>query len=173
MKSVWEQWEKEGKLDDILLLVKRWRGQGAEMSEIADKLHIAQSTLYKYQAEHSEFAEALKVGKEIMDATVENSLFKECVGYEYEETTTITTAIIDKKTGQPSNLERVERRTTKKYARPSATSIAYYLNNRVPEHWKNKVYYDKVYYDGEADDGILPKLLGAMLDAKNERDSDA
>ena len=74
-----------------------------------------------------------------MDSKVEDSLLKECTGYEYEETTTVTTAIIDKKTGQVSTLERVEKRTTKKYARPSITAIAYYLNNRTPENWKNRV----------------------------------
>ena len=74
-----------------------------------------------------------------MNSKVEDSLLRECVGYEYEETTTTTTAIIDKKTGQVSSLEKVEKKTTKKYARPSITAIAYYLNNRLPENWKNRV----------------------------------
>lgn len=139
MKSYYESWRKNGQLAEILDFIREWRSNGAQLDEIAKKLNISRATLFEYQSRYPDFADALKTGETIMNSKVEDSLLRECVGYEYEETTTTTTAIIDKKTGQVSSLEKVEKKTTKKYARPSITAIAYYLNNRLPENWKNRV----------------------------------
>lgn len=167
MKSIYKEWIESGELENILTLVTKWRGEGAELDDIADKLGIHRSTLFDYQKKYKDFADALKRGKEIMDGEVENSLIKECVGYFYDETTTTTTAIVDKRTGEITDLEKVETRKVHKYARPSATAIAYYLNNREPKKWKNKVI-----FDGENDNGLLPKLLGAINGTKSERNTD-
>lgn len=160
-KNIYEEWKKSGELENILILVAKWRRDGAEINEIADKLGVSRTTVFKYQNDYPDFADALKKGKEIVDSEVENSLIKECIGYTYEETTTTTTAIVDKETGQITSLERIETRKFTKYARPSPTAIAYYLNNRLPSKWKNKVV-----VDAENDNGILPKLLEAMNNGK-------
>ncbi len=139
MKSFYTNWKREGRLEEILGMIRQWRADGAPLDEIAKKLGISRATFFEYQNKYADFSDALKTGERIMDGKVEDSLLKECVGYEYEETTTTTTAIIDKKTGQVSSLEKVEKRTTKRYARPSITAIAYYLNNRLPDSWKNRV----------------------------------
>lgn len=139
MRDVYKEWESEGRIDTVLMLVKKWREDGAGLDEIASKLNISRTTLFKYQKEHSDFSDALKRGKEIVDSEVENSLKKECIGYTYEETTTTTTAIINERTGEITDLKRVETKTTRRYARPSPTAIAYYLNNRLPEKWKNRI----------------------------------
>jgi len=166
-KCIYKKWLEEGKLENILTLVTKWRGEGAEINEIAEKLGIAEATVYDYQNKFPEFAEALKKGKEIMDGEVEKSLIKECVGYYYEETITTTTAIVDKVTGEITALEKVETKTNKRYARPSTTAIAYYLNNRLPKKWKNKVIFDS------EDNGLMPKLLEAIRDEKTGRDVDS
>lgn len=139
MRDLYRDWVKNGELENILLLVKKWREDGAGLDEIAEKLKISRTTLFKYQNDHADFADALKRGREIVDTEVENSLKKECVGYYYDETVTTTTAIIDETTGAITNLKRVETKTFKKYARPSPTAIAYYLNNRLPDKWRNRV----------------------------------
>lgn len=167
-KSIYREWQDSGILDDVLKKVRDWRGEGAELDEIAKKLGIGRATLFDYQKRHPDFADALKIGREIMDSKVEDSLLKECVGYQYEETTTTTVAIINKKTGQVTDLEKVEKRTTKRWARPSPVAIAYYLNNRKPKEWKNKVV-----FDGDDDNGILPKLLEAMNELKDRRTAES
>lgn len=139
LKSYYDTWKKDGVLPEVLDMIKGWRADGAQLDEIAKKLNISRATLFDYQNKYSDFSDALKTGGMIMDGKVEDSLLKECAGYEYEETTTTTTAIIDKKTGRVSSLEKVEKRTTKKYARPSITAIIYYLNNRIPDKWKNRI----------------------------------
>lgn len=161
-KSIYDKWQEDGQLENVLVLMKKWRGEGAELNEIADKLQISRTTLFDYQAKYSDIADALKTGKEVMDGKVENSLIKECIGYVYEETTTTTTAIIDKKTGQPTQLEKIEKRTTKRYARPNISAIAYYLNNRVPSKWKNRMIVDT-----DDENGILPKLIEALNESKD------
>ena len=85
------------------------------------------------------------------------------MGYYYDETTTIRTAIIDKATGQITDLERIETKTTKRYARPAIGAIAYFLNNRDPQNWKNKVT-----VDGENDNGILKNLIEAIKQEQGE-----
>lgn len=161
MRDVYKQWEKEGRLNDVLVLVKKWREEGAGLDEIAEKLNISRTTLFKYQKEHSNFADALKRGKEILDAEVENSLKKECIGYTYEEKITTTTAVIDKRTGEITDLNKVETKVITKYARPSLSAIAYYLNNRVPSKWKNRMVFDT-----DDENGLLPKLIEALNESK-------
>lgn len=60
---------------------------GATDLEIADFFEIAESTLYLWKKEHTEFSEAIKRGKLTADAEVANSLFKRANGYQYDEVT--------------------------------------------------------------------------------------
>ena len=60
---------------------------GATDAEIADFFEIAESTLYLWKQEHTEFSEAIKRGKITADAEVANSLFKRANGYQYDEVT--------------------------------------------------------------------------------------
>ena len=167
MKSYYKEWLDSGQLKHILMLVQKWRGEGAGIDEIAEKLGVTRATVFEYQKKYSDFADALKKGKEIQDGEVENSLIKECIGYYYDETTTTTTAIIDKATGEITNLQKVETKTIKRYARPNTSSIAYYLNNKIPNKWKNRVV-----FDGDNDDGILPKLIEALNESKDRQSAD-
>ena len=169
MRDVYKDWESEGKLQSILLLVRKWREDGAGLDEIADKLDISRTTLFKYQKEHPDFADALKRGREIVDSEVENSLKKECIGYMYEETTTTTTAIINELTGEITDLKKVETKTTKKYARPSVTAIAYYLNNRLPNKWKNRVV--TVLEDENNDDKTIKEMEQYFADKRRSQRS--
>lgn len=69
-KSKWEQ------VKDKLISVEGWAREGLTNEQIARKLGINPDTLYKYQNKYSEFADALKKGKEIVDYEVENALLK-------------------------------------------------------------------------------------------------
>lgn len=169
MRDVYKDWEAEGRVDTVLMLVKKWREDGAGLDEIAEKLNISRTTLFKYQKEHADFADALKRGKEIIDSEVENSLKKECIGYTYEETTTTTTAIINERTGEITDLKRVETKTTKRYARPSVSAIAYYLNNRLPNKWKNRVV--TVLEDENSDDETVKEMEQYFADKRRSKES--
>lgn len=152
MKSFYENWTKDGELDNVLLLIKKWRGDGATLDEIADKLGMSRSTLFDYKNMYPDFSDALKKGKEIIDAEIESSLKKECLGYVAEDVITTTTAIVDERTGEITNLKKIETKTTKKYIRPSITAIAYYLNNRVSDKWHNKIFVNAEIEQGVVDE---------------------
>ena len=69
-KSKWE--DIKGKL----ILVEGWAREGLTDEQIANNLGISTSTFYEYKKNYSEFSEALKKGKEIVDFEVENALLK-------------------------------------------------------------------------------------------------
>lgn len=56
---------------------------GATDFEVAQALGVCVRTLYRWKAEHSDFCQALKIGKEAADDRVERSLYNRAVGYDY------------------------------------------------------------------------------------------
>ena len=56
--------------------IAQWCREGAIDKDIAIKLGIAESTLYKYKLEFTEFSEALTCNKEVANAHVEQALYK-------------------------------------------------------------------------------------------------
>lgn len=50
------------KVEPYLELIEGWTRDGLVMSQIAEKLGISKTTLYKYMQEHSELSERLKKG---------------------------------------------------------------------------------------------------------------
>mgnify|MGYP006311803415 CR=1 FL=1 len=74
-----------------------------------------------------EFAEALKKGKQVVDAKVEKSLLKRALGYEFEEV---------KVTVNESGQKKVEK--TKKQIKPDTTAQIFWLKNRLPDKWRDK-----------------------------------
>lgn len=163
MRSLYNEWKKSGELEDILILIKKWRGEGLKIEEVAEKLNVNASTLYLYQNKYSEFNEALKISKEIQLGKVTNSLIKECVGYYYEEERTTTSAIVDKTTGNITNFERVEKIKFKKYARPAVGAIIFYLSNSDPKQWQNKLTMV------DSDNGIVNNLAEALKELQNAK----
>ena len=113
----------ETNIKDKLILVEGWARDGLTNEQIAEKLGIGLSTLYKYQSENMEFMDALKRGKEVVDREVENALFKRAMGYEYEEVTF--------EGGK-------ETKTVKKQVAPDVTAQIFWLKNRKPKEWRDK-----------------------------------
>lgn len=113
---------------DGLLLLEAWARDGLTDEQIALKMGINVATLYRYKQSYCEICDALKKGKEIVDIQVENALFKRAMGYEYEE----TKIIISEKDGK-----RVE--TVKKQMPPDTTAQIFWLKNRKPEKWRDRV----------------------------------
>lgn len=126
-KSKWED------VKNKLFLVENWARDGLTDKQIAYNLGISEDTFYEYKKKHSEFSEALKKGKEVVDYEVENALLKRALGYEYEEKTYETS--YDERTGK--SIERLTKRTTKQVA-PDTTAQIFWLKNRQPRKWRDK-----------------------------------
>lgn len=126
--SIYEQWEKDGELKDKLILIQGMARDGLTQQQIANNLGISIDTLIENKKKYSEFNNALKKGKEVIDFEVENALLKRALGYEYEEET-YENGILTKK--------------VKKQVAPDTTAQIFWLKNRKPNTWKDKVETDE------------------------------
>jgi transcriptional regulator with XRE-family HTH domain len=116
-----------------LIQVEAWCRDGLIEADIAKNLGISVATLENYKRDHLEFLEALKRGKEVVDITVENALYKKAIGYTYEEVT--REPIKDPETGE----YRLEvTKIVKKEVQPDTTAQIFWLKNRKPAEWRDK-----------------------------------
>lgn len=104
--------------------------QGLIDVEIARGLGIARSTYYKWMNKFPDLADAVRRGKEQPDAEVARGLFKNCIGYEYEETKVV--AVLDAN-GKPVGKQIVTR--TKKHRPGLVSAQTRWLRLRQPKEW--------------------------------------
>ena len=114
--------------NDKLILLEGWARGGLTDEQIAKNMGIAPSTLYEWKKKSKEFSESLKKGKEVIDFEVENALLKRALGYEYEEEI-YENGILTKK--------------VKKHVAPDTTAQIFWLKNRKPNNWKDKIETDE------------------------------
>ena len=141
-KSKWEE------VKNKLVLIEGWARDGLTNEQIAENLGIGKTTFYKMIKEHSELSEHLKKGKEVIDYEVENALLKRALGYKYEEKT--YESIYNKELDMYT--EKLTKRITKQVA-PDTTALIFWLKNRKPKQWR-----DKVDIEGESNKETLDKL---------------
>lgn len=113
------------KLEEAKKLAK----EGYTDEDIAFKLNIGIRTLYDWKKKYPQFMQALKENKDYFDDKVEQALLKRALGYEYEET-----EIIASKDGKNSKVKK-----TKKVIPPDTTAIIFWLKNRQPGKWRNRI----------------------------------
>ena len=119
---------------DGLLLLEGWARDGLTDEQIAANCGITATTLYDWKNRFPKISEALKKGKEVVDIQVENALLKRALGYRYEEVTREKT--LDPATG--FSCLTVTKKVTKEVA-PDTTAQIFWLKNRRPNQWRDKV----------------------------------
>lgn len=150
-RGKYEDWLTE----DGLLKVQGWARDGLSNEQIAHNIGINKDTLYEWQKRFSDFSDALKKGKEVVDREVENALLKRALGYEYDEVT--QEPVTDKDTGITE--VRVTKRVTKQVA-PDVTAQIFWLKNRKPDEFRDK---RDVELSGHVDLGsIIEKARGRV-----------
>lgn len=126
-------------IKDKLPAVQGWAMHGFTKAQIADKLGIHISTLCEYQNKYSEFAEALKKGKEVADYEVVNSLHENATGYWRKEQ-----VVSSKKTvGYNKEGKRIEVTEpvvveVDRWYPANVTAQIYWTKNRMPKEWSDK-----------------------------------
>ena len=118
---------KEWLEEDNLVLLRGWARDGLSNAQIANNMGVTSKTLFEWRKKYPKINNALKKGKEVADYEVENALFKRACGYEYYE---------EKSVERNGNVEIIR---TKKHVPPDPLSIFYYLKNRRPDKWRDKV----------------------------------
>lgn len=130
-KSAWIE-KIQPRLDQIAY----WCRSGFTDDQIAEALGVGRSTFLRYKTQKQELRDALKVNKEIADLSVENSLFKRAMGYEYEEET------IEGIVGPNGETIKKTRKIVKKIMAPDTTAQIFWLKNRQPEKWRDKHHHE-------------------------------
>jgi len=115
--------------------IKFWAEAGASQEEIAEKLHVASSTFRKYRKDYPELEEAFQIGDEAAVEEVQAALFKCATG----QTVKIKKQVKVKNADGSEKLEEVEE---EQYVAPNPTAIMFYLKNKRPTLWNEKLTVD-------------------------------
>ena len=158
-----------------LLKLEAYARDGLTDEDIAEKIGINRTTLYDWKKKYSDISDALKRGKEVVDVQVENALLKRALGYSYNEDKYIGADMdeveyeeklhaymnaykFEHPEASESDLRRarelfpknrmilVERKV--KEVAPDTTAQIFWLKNRKPEAWRDKVQ-QEVTHSGE------------------------
>ena len=111
--------------DGLTLLEDRARN-GATDKDLARIMGVSLSTLYEWKRLYPKISEAIKKGKDVVDAQVENALLKRALGYEYTE------KMIEESS------DGYKTRKTIKFIPPDVTAQIFWLKNRRPDAWREK-----------------------------------
>lgn len=109
---------------------------GATDQEIADFFDVSARTIYRWKAEHDDFCQALKAGKAEADDRVERSLFARANGYEHDE---VDIRVVN---------NAIVQTPIRKFYPPDTTACIFWLKNRRPEEWRDKVDHSLANPDG-------------------------
>lgn len=126
--------------------------RGLTDEDIAEVLGVSERTIHSWKLRHEEFAAALKRNKELANAIVEASLFKRANGFEHE---------VEKATASGKKVK------IKEYVPPDVGALRLWLQNRMPEVYREKVEQKRLL---SADEGFLKFLERLDAKAKFERE---
>ncbi|MGL4351034.1 MAG: hypothetical protein ACRCT2_10805, partial [Plesiomonas shigelloides] len=100
---------------------------GAPMANLAELIGVSEQTLYNWQHDHPEFGLAIQVGRQAANANVAARLYQRAMGYSYES----------------EEIKVVEGEIVRvpvvKHVPPCPNSMKFFLINREPELWKERV----------------------------------
>ena len=132
----------KGKYTEAAPLVLNFISQGMSNKDACAKAGIEEQTFYRWLQEKSEFNESFKEAKKQGDLvrinSVEAALLDVARGFEYEEVRTEYESQLNQQTGkyEPTIKKQVR---TKKRVVPQTEAIKFYLSNKAPEEWKNRI----------------------------------
>lgn len=122
-KGKYQRWlEPEG-----LAQLEDWARNGLTDEQIAQRMGVNIATLYRWKQAYCEICEALKKGKEVVDAQVENALLRRALGYEYTEERVEVSEKDGRKVVQ-----------TVKHVPPDTAAQIFWLKNRRAGAWRDK-----------------------------------
>lgn len=99
---------------------------------MADVFQVNIATWHSWKKQHPAFFKALKGWKAVADDKVERALYERATGYEWEE---------DAVVWDNFRKERVKVRLEKRLP-PDTNACRFWLNNRRPQQWREKVEVD-------------------------------
>lgn len=113
---------------------------GKTRTEAYEEAGISSSAVHRYCQAFPKFADRLDNACAVWDNRIEDSLKRRAEGWTYTERTTVREVdplVIDPSTGKP--VVRIRVTETQKFMPPDTTAIRYWLNNRRPKIWREKM----------------------------------
>ena len=128
--------------EEGLIKLQGYARDGMVDRELAQAMGISRTTLNKWRDKFPQMAAVLKCGKEVADRKVENALFEKCTGKTVvlKKPVKVRHTEYDKVTGKKiSEHEEIEYAEQEEYIPADTKAITFWLINRKPDAWKNKV----------------------------------
>lgn len=100
--------------------------------EVSEFFGVSVRTLHRWKAEDEAFCHALKAAKSQADDRVERSLFERATGYAFVEQQAIKIKV-------GPHEEKIEVVDVEKQVPPDTTACIFWLKNRKPKEWRDKV----------------------------------
>lgn len=119
---------------DGISKISEWASTGLTDAQISHNMGISVSTLNEWKRRFPQIMDALKKGKIVADQEVENSMYKSAIGYYVEEE--VQELSFEAATG---NSKLITTKHSKKWCPPSVTAQIFWLKNRQPDRWRDKV----------------------------------
>lgn len=150
-KQKWKEWSEN---EDNQRVLSAWSRAGMTDEEIARQIGISRSTLIEWKKKYPQISKALLDGKDFADRLVEDSLYKKAMGFYVFEQKAFKVKNIEydasgKKISEKEELQTAEERH---YIEPDIKAIIFWLKNRKPEIWKEKIEENSVDEEGS---GVL------------------
>ncbi len=114
---------------EFVAQAKKLAKMGATDMEVADFFEVDVRTIYRWKNSFPAFCQALKAGKHQADARVERSLYQRAVGYEQDSV----------KIFMPAQAAAPVYAPFREVIPPETTACIFWLKNRQPEQWRDKV----------------------------------
>ncbi len=124
-RGKYDAWRTEGRL----ALLTNWARKGLTDEDIAKNIGVSRSTLAEWKNRFPDISDALNTGAREADAIVENALFKKAIGFKVTE---------KYKTLKPDGTIKDEREI-EKWIPGDTTAMIFWLKNRLPDLWRDKL----------------------------------
>lgn len=164
--SKYEEWVNNNEIQDKLILIEGWSRDGLTQQQIADNLGINVDTLIEYKKKYTDFSEALKKGKEVVDIEVENALLKKALGYNVPVQKAFKIKEVIYQDGKRlKETERIEYAQEEIHIPADTTAQIFWLKNRKKAQWRDKVEYENT---SENKNGVIEDLVEALKNVKKD-----
>lgn len=107
--------------------------RGAGESDLAAAFGVSVWAIKLWRTVHEDFAKAVLIGREQADDRVTTALYDRCVGHYFEA---VKPVVVPQGRGEPAAIEDYHYR---EYVPPDVGACRYWLNNRRPELWRERV----------------------------------
>jgi len=126
------------------LLFESLMQNGLTVKDACEKIGISDRVVLVWKKRYPEFKAALKRGKAPVDNNVVSALYKNAIGYGFEEVVTepkkLTVEEIEErsKMENPPPIPLIKKKVTTKYIPPNVIAQIFWLKNRLPEQWRDR-----------------------------------